>query len=319
MKKIISFGLALLALFPALSYAHVKWFAEPVMDMRPYEITDKFVINWILITIAIVLVGLFLEKKTKTPVWLETKIPKWKDKILSISSIGFGLAFILFSAYGYVFAPNLEASGRMGLLLLGLQALIGLMFLLGIYARAGAVLLIGLFALATFKYGISNTVDATEILGIALFMLIAGRPKWRIIESLKIKEWFSKWSDYAVPILRVGTGINLMVLGFTEKILTPSLTQNFLANYHWNFMEVLGFASFTNYWFAFSAGMTEFIFGLMLLLGLVTRITTIALAVFLATTLYLLGPVELIGHLPHFAIAIVLLVIGSGSNLKLTK
>ncbi len=319
MKKITSFGLALLALFPALSYAHVKWFAEPVMDMRPYEITDKFVIYWILITIAIVLVGLFLEKKAKAPMWLENKIPEWKDKAISISGIGFGLALILFSAYGYVFAPNLKAVGQMSTFLLILQALIGAMFLLGIYARAGAVALIGLFALATFEYSISNTVDATEMLGIALFMLIVGRPKWRVVESLKIKELFAKWSDYAVPILRVGTGINLMILGFTEKIFAPSLTQNFLANYHWNFMEALGFTSFTNYWFAFSAGMAEFVIGLMLLLGLVTRITTLALAIFLVTTLYLLGPIELVGHLPHFAIAIVLLVIGSGSKLKLTK
>jgi uncharacterized membrane protein YphA (DoxX/SURF4 family) len=178
---------------------------------------------------------------------------------------------------------------------------------------------VGLFALATFKYGVVDMVDAVEMLGIAIFMLIAGRPKWRLVESIKEKEWFNKWSDYAVPIIRIGTGINLMVLGFTEKIFAPSLTQNFLATHSWNFMEALGFTSFTNYWFAFSAGMTEFIFGLMLLLGLVTRITTLTLACFLVTTLILLGPVELIGHLPHFAIAIVLLVFGSGNKLKLTK
>lgn len=319
MKKITYFGLTLLALFPAVTLAHVKWFAQPVIDMRPYEITDKFVINWIMITVALVLAGLFLEKKIKTPLWLETKIPEWKDRVVSIAGIGFGLAFVLFSAYGYVFAPNLPAESGIGTFLLILQALIGVMFILGVYARLGAVFLVGLFALATFKYGVVDMVDAVEMLGIAIFMLIAGRPKWSLVESIKAKEWFNKWSDYAVPILRVGTGINLMVLGFTEKIFAPSLTQNFLATHSWNFMEALGFTSFTNYWFAFSAGMTEFIFGLMLLLGLVTRITTLTLACFLVTTLILLGPVELIGHLPHFAIAIVLLVFGSGNKLKLTK
>jgi uncharacterized membrane protein YphA (DoxX/SURF4 family) len=99
--------------------------------------------------------------------------------------------------------------------------------------------------------------------------------------------------------------------------MSPSLTENFLSLYHWNFMNNIGFTWFTDYWFAFSAGVAEALFGLFLMLGLVTRTTTITLAVFLLSTLVMLGPVELMGHLPHFSIAIVLLLLGAGSRLKM--
>ena len=82
-------------------------------------------------------------------------------------------------------------------------------------------------------------------------------------------------------------------------------------------MQALGFEHFTNYYFGLYAGVVEVLFGVFFVLGLVTRTTTVALAVFLVTTLYLLGPIELVGHLPHFSIAVVLFVLGSGTRLSL--
>ena len=94
----------------------------------------------------------------------------------------------------------------------------------------------------------------------------------------------------------------------------------FLEKYDWNFMHhFFGLTWFSDYWFAYSAGVVESLFGIFLILGLVTRLTIVALAVFLVTTLILLGPVELIGHLPHFSIAAVLLVFGAGSVMHMKK
>lgn len=318
MKKLSLFFLSTLGLLaPVFASAHVKWFAEDTLEaVRPYRIDDDFVRDWIVVTIIIIAIGIFLEKKLKNPKWLENKIPKISDKVFSVASMGFGLAFILFSINGFVFAPNLHAGNAFILIL---QGLVGFSFLFGLYPRIGGILLLALFALASFKYGIYEIIDATEMLGIAIFMIIVGKPNWKITESLKLKSWFLRMKDYAVPALRIGTGLNLMILGFTEKILYPGLTYDFLSKYNWNFMQNIGFEHFTDYWFGFSAGITEFIIGLMLVLGLCTRITTIALAVFLGTTMILLGPKELLGHLPHFSIAIVLLVMGAGNKFKLFK
>ena len=311
------FLFSFLLLSPFVTFAHVKWFAMPGKDIPFYKITDPNVILAILLGLLIIGFGIYLENKLKVPNRLSASIQKWAPKVLSIASIGFGLAFIIFSLQGFIFAPNLPAVGAMGASMLALQFLAGIMILLGLYERVGGLLIILLFILGINEYGMYEMLDTLEMIGFAIYVIIIGRPKWKIRDTNLIEPVTHPMHSYGLPILRAGTGLNLIILGFTEKILTPSLTDNFLSTHNWNFMQSLGFEGFTNYWFAFSAGSVEILFGIFFLLGLVTRTTTICLAIFLATTLVLLGPVELVGHLPHFSIAIVLLVLGAGSKLVL--
>ena len=217
---------------------------------------------------------------------------------------------------GFIFAPNLPAEGTMGTIMLAIQGIAGLMILFGFYEREGGLLILILFVLGIGEYGCIEMLDTLEMVGFALYAMIIGRPKWKLKESHWMQRLMHPIHAYGYPLMRVGVGINLIILAFSEKILAPSLTHNFLQNHPWNFMQAVGMS---DYWFAFSAGLAEGLFGIFFLLGLVTRVTTVALAGFLVTTLYLLGPTELIGHLPHFSIAIVLLVLGSGSRLLLVK
>ena len=318
-KKLSIICTIFLATAPLVASAHVKWFAEPTNQVPPYKITDTGVVIWILISVAIILMGIYLERKLRVPGWLDKRLDILTPTVLSLASIGFGLALVIFSLQGFVFAPNLPADGLFGTLLLILQAVAGFMILVGFYERIGAILLLLVFSLGIAQYGALEMIDTLEVVGFALFAFIVGRPKWRLRETKRIQSFMNRFSSYGVPLLRIGTGLNLLILGFSEKILAPSLTQNFLAEYHWNFMQALGFEYFTDYWFAFSAGVVESLFGLFFILGLVTRLSTLVLAGFLVTTFILLGPVELVGHLPHFSIAIVLLVLGSGSRLRLIK
>ena len=317
MKKII-LSLALFCV-PLVTLAHVKWFAEPQQEVPAYKLADSHAVIAIIASLLIIALGVYLEKRLKVPQKLNKYIEKWAPGALSIASIGFGLSFIIFSINGFVFAPNLPAIGQMGQVMLLIQALAGLMIFFGFYERVGGFLILVLFILGINQYGSIEMLDTLEMVGFALYAMIIGRPKWKIRDTQIFKHFTHHLHEYGLPILRVGTGLNLMVLGFTEKILAPSLTDNFLANYHWNFMPALGFEHFTNYWFAFSAGVVEVLFGLFFIFGFITRTTTVVLAVFLVTTLVLLGPLELIGHLPHFSIAIVLFVLGSGSRLVLLR
>jgi uncharacterized membrane protein YphA (DoxX/SURF4 family) len=193
------------------------------------------------------------------------------------------------------------------------------MILLGFYERLGGFLLIVLYVLAVSRFGFVEMMDTLEMVGFAFYAMIIGRPKWKIAESQFMRTLTHPFHQYGVSILRIGIGLNLIILGFSEKILKPSLTHNFLATYDWNFMHNLGFTWFTDYWFAYAGGVVEALFGLFFLFGLVTRISVVALAVFLVTTLILLGPIELMGHLPHFSIALVLLVFGAGSRMHMKK
>lgn len=302
---------------PAMVLAHVKWFASEDVVVPAYKFTDPYVIIAIIVALVLIGLGIYLEKKLNVPKRLDKTIQKWAPGVLSIGSIGFGLAFIIFAIKGFIFAPNLPAVGNIGYLMLAIEFVAGVLMLLGFYERIGGLLVLALFALGINQYGGVEMLDTLEMVGFAFYIIIIGRPKWKMRDWNFAKHFGHKIHAYGLPILRVGTGLNLIVLGFTEKILTPSLTNNFLTNYNWNFMQKLGLEGFTNYYFAFYAGVVEVLFGVFFVLGLVTRTTTIALALFLITTLYLLGPIELIGHLPHFSIAIVLFVLGSGTRLAL--
>lgn len=313
MKKILPF----LFLSPLVVSAHVKWFAQSGMEVRPYSLSDSWVISWIVIVLLVVIVGYILEKRLPVPEKVYDFGSKYGDVVHSICTIGIGLSLILFSLNSYVFAPNMVSGGDYVGALLFLQGLSGVMIFLGFYERVGAVILAFCYVLAVGTYGFVEMLDALDILGIAVYILIIGRPKWKLISHDLLESFGRKYHSFGVPSLRAFTGLNLVILGFSEKILNPSLTQSFLEHYHWNFMQALGFEWFSNYWFAFSAGVMESLIGLFFILGFVTRLTTLALAGFLVTTLILLGPVELIGHLPHFSIAIVFLVLGSGNRLKI--
>lgn len=320
MKKfnsIILFGFISATLWvPLQALAHIKWFAHEQEYVRPYHITDTPVLIAILGAIIMILLGIYLEKTLRIPQKLHTVIKKWAPRVLSLASIGFGLAFIIFTVNGFVFAPNLPTEGSLGTIMLVLQGIIGAMMLFGFYERVGGMLLFLLFGFGVAEYGLIEMLDTLEILGFAVYIIIIGRPLWKITECAWIQKHMHSIHEYGHPLLRIGVGLNLIVLGFTEKILTPSLTSNFLIDYHWNFMHFFGMS---DYWFSFYAGATEALIGLFFVLGLITRITTIILALILVTTLILLGPIELIGHLPHFSIAIVLLVLGSSSRLLLIK
>ena len=310
---------ALSLLIPTLASAHVKWFAKSSEYVRPYQLTDAPVIFSILLVIGALLVGIYLEKRLKVPKWYSRFIEHAAPAILSVASIGFGLSYLVFSYMGFVFAPNLHAVGEVGALLIGIQALAGAMILFGFYERIGGLLLILLYVLCVKEFGFYNMMDCFEMVGFAFYAMIIGRPKWKIAESELMNKIMHHFHRYGVSILRVGTGINLIILGFSEKILAPSLTQAFLLKYDWNFMHHIGFEWFSDYWFAYAAGVSEALFGLFLLFGLVTRLTIIGLAVFLVTTLMLLGPLEVVGHLPHFSIAAVLLVFGAGSVMHMKR
>lgn len=318
-QKIKVFFVSFLLLSPFVTFAHVKWFATPEKVVPSYKITDPNVIWAIVLGLVFIACGIYLEKKLRVPVKLNETIERWAPKVLSLASIGFGLAFIIFSINGFIFAPNLAPLGAIGTSMLVLQFLAGVMILLGLYERIGGLLIIILFILGIREYGMYEMLDTLEMIGFAIYIIIIGRPKWKLKDTNLIEPLMHKIHSYGLPILRIGTGLNLIILGFTEKILTPSLTDNFLSTHNWNFMQSLGFQGFTNYWFAFSAGTVEILFGVFFLLGLVTRTTTIFLAIFLIATLILLGPIELIGHLPHFSIAIVLFVLGAGSKFTLIK
>lgn len=306
--------MAAIWLFSVPAFAHVRWFVAASPEGRPYALTDIPVLIWIMVACVVVLLGVFLERKLTVPRWFSTRVRRWGPSALSAASIGVGAALILFSLGGFIFSPDLHVHDSSGMALLILQAVAGALLLFGLYERVGALIVFTLCVFLAARFGITEVFNKLELIGFAVYALLVGRPRWRVAEV----PWFAKaakrYASYAVPFLRIGVGLNLIILAFMEKILAPGFVLNFLQTHPWNFMQIIGFHGFVDYWFGFSAAMVELLFGIFFVFGLITRVTTIALAFFLLLTLFLLGPMELVGHLPHFSIAVVLLVYGSGER-----
>lgn len=312
MRKALGFLGVLLAVFPSPVFAHVKWFVEEdIPAVEPFSLREPFVISWIAVCIVIIAIGVVLEKKLPVWSWLGERIGNSRALVEKLLLVFVGV-WLLWNAYeGVIFVPVFEVEAAGGELLNYTQAFTGLTMLMAMvipaFKKIAGVLMLFLGIWASAVFGWLEMLEHLHVFGIGLYLLLLNDKP------------LEKYSEYALPILRITTGIALIVLAFQEKLLHPELGLQFLEGHNWNFMQMVGIHWFTDRLFVLSAGATEALFGIVFVLGLVTRINTITLVVFFLSTAFILGPMEVLGHLPILGIAIVLATLGGGKKLKVVK
>ncbi|MEM9238335.1 MAG: DoxX family membrane protein, partial [Pseudomonadota bacterium] len=218
---------------------------------------------------------------------------------------------------GALIAPHLQAHGGFGLFLVFLQAGIGILLLSNHFLHHAALLMLILFLGMMIQFGPVRSLEYVNVVGIALFLLFNYLPSDALREKLK---------PYSVDMLRIFTGLSLIMLGIFEKLHGAAMGQAFIADYQWNFMQVLGIGWFDDRLFVLSAGVMEVVFGVILVLGVVTRLNILVVAGLMLTSniVFILqneqdeALKELIGHLPIIATALILLLLGYGQRLKVT-
>ena len=186
------------------------------------------------------------------------------------------------------------------------------------FTRYAAVCMLILQMGVVVQFGLLPAVEYLVLVGIAVFILLNNLRSAKLTELLK---------PYSVDALRIFTGISLVTLRFSEKLLGPWLGQSFIEIYNWNFLVPLGFDFFTDRLFVLSAGMMEVVFGIMLILGTTTRLNMLAISSFIALSniVFLVqnekteALVEFVVHMPVIATALVLLLLGYGQRLKITR
>ena len=186
------------------------------------------------------------------------------------------------------------------------------------FTRYAAVCMLILQMGVVVQFGLLPAVEYLVLFGIAVFILLNNLRFAKLTELLK---------PYSVDALRIFTGISLVKLGFSGKLLGPWLGQSFIEIYNWNFLVPLGFDFFTDRLFVLSAGMMEVVFGIMLILGTTTRLNMLAISSFIALSniVFLVqnekteALVEFVVHMPVIATALVLLLLGYGQRLKITR
>ncbi|MEO1561864.1 MAG: DoxX family membrane protein [Pseudomonadota bacterium] len=315
-KSKIAAGALLLAIIPSAVFAHVRWFTDPndpaLATFPTYSLTDTHVLVWIGISLVMILAAIALDGRLPRISIVDTK---YRHDAIQLLRIFTGISLLLTAYSGALIAPHMVAYGGLGTTLLFAQAILGIMLMANLFIHHAAILLILLVLGTMVQYGFLKGLEYINFIGIALYLFFNFVPDQNLRMKLK---------PYSVDTLRIFTGIAFITLGVTEKITGAVLGQSFVDYYNWNFMQMLGFEWFTDQLLVLSAGAVEVTMGIILVLGVVTRLTIIAISavMFASNIAFLLmglnepALVEFVGHMPLIATAILLMLLGYGQRLK---
>ncbi|HEV8176118.1 MAG TPA: hypothetical protein VGP44_00375 [Gemmatimonadales bacterium] len=249
------------------------------------------------------------------PIQLGMKWENYQD-LLSWMPLVIGVhtaVTLLVSGIGLrLLVPNLILPANfLGALLGFLEIAVALSLMYGALTRWGAVALALVWLSGAVVFGPVRLFEHALFLGIAFFLYVTGRGPLAFDMALeRLHRPVEGLMPYAVPVLRILTGVSIVVVAFTEKLWNVPMGLAFLAEHHFNFFPALGIAAIGDKEFLLIAGTVELTFGLLLMSGTFVRLLILALWVPFNLTLPLLGWRELIGHLPIYGIMGLLLIWG---------
>ncbi len=301
---------------PILTSAHTRWFTEGTpLSLQITEPTVLYLCLLAITGLSLAILAITLHQKGRLSLnFLKPQKRHAFARAAATFTMVTGAFFLIAGTHHYLFSPNLTAAAGIPNFLVYIQIAIGLSFLLGVITRFAAMALGTIWFISFYYTGTVVTLENIWVLGTALFIMVMGNDYFSIIGFSFLRHKLQEaYKHYALSILRLSTGATLLILGFSEKILAPELGVGFLATHHWNFMHSIGL-DYSNYLFTLSAGTVEILFGTIFILGVLTRLNALVVTIVFILPLFFLGPIELAGHLPHFASIILLMFFGNGGH-----
>src|SRR5262249_22232910 len=207
---------------PAPALANETWF----IDAQGYPIRWELLFSW-RVALAALSAGaalgalLWLRRRFHDPLWPN---PTWLRPIESsaraVLGIQTAISLIYMAAQGWLFSPTLPLPpGAFGLALATLVVGISLTFITGWFTRLRGALLVALVAGAFALYPVAYVLEDLLFVGIGISFLLRGRGLFQPATPM-MRRLARRWQPYerlALPALRVGTGLSILVLAFTEK------------------------------------------------------------------------------------------------------
>jgi hypothetical protein len=212
---------------------------------------------------------------------------------------------------GNLFSPDNHLPGAWRYFVGLAQTGVALALFYGGLARLAGVLLGLLWLLGVVLLGPEPMLDNALYLGVAAFFYLAGRGPISADRLLFPRfEPSAALMRRAVPALRIGLGLSLVFVAFTEKFANVPLALAFLQKYPLNFTPALGIGMPDSV-FVLCAGAVELLVGLWILFNIFPREIVLVAWIPINLTLTIFNWTELIGHLPIYGIMALLLVWGS--------
>jgi len=219
---------------------------------------------------------------------------------------------------GFYLSPAMDLQADLAGILLGaVMAIVAISMATGWHARKGAALLVLAGPLGLLEFGLWPVLSRIDMLGLALYVLLAGPGRWSAdLELGRAREPSLADHARAVWALKVAAGVALIIVAFDEKLAMPDLALAFLENHpKLNVAREIGLG-WTDLEFVRVAAAIEVLFGLLLISGALPQVVVLAAGIPFNATLWFFGANELMGHLPIYGAMLVLLVYGSDPRLR---
>ena len=219
---------------------------------------------------------------------------------------------------GFYLSPAMDLQADVAGLTLGaVMIVVAVLMALGWHARTAALILLAAGPIGMLEFGVSPVLQRVDLVGLAVFVLIAGSGRWSAdFELGRVRDASLVDAAKAIWALRVAAGLALIVVAFVEKLANPELALAFLQNHpELNVAQAVGIGM-SDLEFIRIAGAVEVLFGLLLISGALPQAIILIAGVPFNATLWFFGNTELVGHLPIYGAMLVVLVYGSHPELR---
>jgi uncharacterized membrane protein YphA (DoxX/SURF4 family) len=207
-----------------------------------------------------------------------------------------------------LFSPNDHLHGALAYTFGVLETGVALALFYGAFTRLAALILGAMWLTSFVVVGPEIALENALFGGAAAFFFLAGRGPIAIDRLMFPRLEPPAWMIRAAELpLRVGLGISLTTVAFTEKFANLPLALHFLQKYPLNFTRYLGIPM-PNDIFVLCAASVELLVGLWILFGIFPREIIILAWLPFNLTLSVFNQTELIGHLPIYGIMALLLI-----------
>ncbi|MEP6694550.1 MAG: hypothetical protein ABJB39_07900, partial [Chloroflexota bacterium] len=294
---------------------HVKWFTDPSRHPTDYALLLTLpVLAAFGVAALAIAAAAYIQRTVREPrIFRALERFAWLGPLAL--GLHLGLALIVSAALGMLFVPSLrvEADGS-GFVLLAVEAVCGLLLLLGFATRPAAVALALLGVVAMEPFTFESVLEQVHILGAAIFLFITGRGAISIDRIFRQQRALpvAEAPAIALTLLRVCMGVGIAFGALTEKLLDPGLAGALLSERP--YLNVVAGLGVSNDQFAYLAGLTELVIGLVIFSGQLTRPVMALGALLFTITVPVFGWTELLGHLPYYGIMLTLFIAPSAEH-----